>query len=121
MHVNKFVAHAATPESRAAENADNLDITLGDLWNAHATICKIANFISVFILSGISYQFLPFLRGDEFHHIDRPLVETNNIKRIEEVWQSYLEETLSWTNWGWDGFEQEPGSAKAVSGKGTQP
>ncbi len=108
-HVNKFVAHAASPESRAADNAADLSITLGDLWKAHATICKIANFISVFILSGTSQGFLPTLRGDEFQYIDRPLVEAKGIKRLEEVWEEYWQETLTWTNWGWDGFAAEAG------------
>ena len=38
-------------------------------------------------------------------YIDRPLVTTENIHYLDEVWKEYDKETHEWGNWGLDGFE----------------
>lgn len=106
-YATKFVAHAASPESRASENADDLNVTFGDLWEAHATICKIANFLSRYILDGSAQGFLPFLRGDEFDYLERPWVAKENVQCLRDVWERYHKETESWTMWGLHEFEAE--------------
>jgi hypothetical protein len=106
-YVNKFVAHAATPQTRQAVNADNVAITLKQLWHAHEAICKVAAFVSVYLLTGTAYPFLPVPQYDQFAYIDRPLVGTENIPALREAWRSYEEETNKWSAWTVEEFLEE--------------
>ena len=106
-YVNKFIAHAATPGSRASVNADDLTITLGHIWDAHEAICKVANFVSIYLLGGSSFGGLAIPQFDQFKYIDRPLVNAENIHNLRDEWERYDKETHKWGLWGLDEFEAE--------------
>ena len=106
-HVNKFVAHAASPESRVLVNADDNRVTLGQLWTAHETISKVANFVSIYILHGPGYGGLPIPQYDHLAHIERPLVSRDDVEKLAEEWRRYEEETQKWASWGLDEFDAE--------------
>jgi len=85
-HVDKFVAHAGTPESRESVIAGKLDVTLGHLWDAHEVLCKVANFIDWFLLTGSTSSFLRTPEYDHLAYIEKPLVTRDQIKELHEVW-----------------------------------
>ena len=107
-YVDKYIAHAATPESRATINADEISLNLRKLWRAHEVICKVANFVSILILGDNHVGSLAtYVYGDQFDYIDRPLIEFDKIKYLRELWDRYEKETRSWGNWGIEEIEKE--------------
>jgi len=106
-YVNKFIAHAATPESRASVSADELAITLGHLWSAHEGIYKVANFVSIWLLGGSGLGGLAVPQYNQFKYIDRPLVTSANIQRLAESWHGYSNEVHQWGQWDWHECEAE--------------
>jgi HEPN superfamily AbiU2-like protein len=106
-YVDKYIAHAATPESRATIKADEISLTLRKLWDAHETICKVTNFVSVCILGDNHAGSLDIPQYDHFAFIDRPLIESDKIEHLHELWNQYEKETRSWGNWGIEEIEKE--------------
>jgi len=106
-HVNKSIAHAATPESRETVSADKANITWGHLWRAHEAICKVANFVNLYMLTGTQHSLLAIPQYDHFAYIDRPLVKADKVQYLRTAWDRYGKETEAWTNWGIDEFESE--------------
>lgn len=100
LHVNKYIAHSATPESRKYNNADDVKITLGHLWDVHKVICQVANFMDAYLLSRASHSFLPVPQYDHFEHIDKPLVSTEGVEILSKAWHEFHKETDSWGSWG---------------------
>lgn len=107
IHINKFIAHAASPESRQKVNADKASITLSHLYRAHTAICKTANFVDIYLLTGTCHQLLPTRHPGQFAYIDRPLVTKEGIATLSDVWDRYHLETEEWSKWGLEGFRQE--------------
>jgi hypothetical protein len=103
--VDKNVAHAATPASRAYVNADTLAITLSHLWSAHEAICNVTSFVSIYLLAGSLSSFLAIPQYDQFAYLDRPHINQSNLGELERVWKDYQEEASSWGRWGLDGLE----------------
>jgi hypothetical protein len=108
-HVNKFVAHAATPESRAGASAANMDVTLGYLWDAQKCLCEVAGFLSIYVLGDAQLSFLPIPQYDQFQYIERPLVNHANISGLKEVWTDFSQECIQWGRWGPDAYRAEFG------------
>jgi hypothetical protein len=106
-HVNKSVAHAATPESRQRANAQSASLTLNHLYMAQAAICKAAAFLDLYLLTGSDHSLLAIPQYDQFAHIDKPLVTTEGVPTLREAWEKYGAETADWTDWGIDGFRRE--------------
>jgi hypothetical protein len=115
--VNKLIAHAATPSSRRVGGASRLKTTLSELWHAHRTICRVANFVSVHVLGGANYGGLAVPMWDQFRYMDRPLVTGNNIEHLRQVWADYERETHDWANWTPTAQKTKRGS----NGRGTHP
>jgi hypothetical protein len=107
IHVNQFIAHAATPESRHKVNAQNASITLGHLYNAQEAICKAATFLDLYLLTGHSHGLLAVPQYDHFAHVDKPLVTTEGIAMLRDAWEKYDAETTKWANWGIEEFGRE--------------
>lgn len=106
-YINKFLAHPATPESRGIVNADGIRITLDHLYQAHEGICKVANFIGRYLLTGGYTSFLAVPQYDQFAYIDRPLVTKEGIESLKRVWDEYDKETREWTQWGIEDLRKE--------------
>lgn len=96
-HVNKFLAHAATPESRALVDADGAKITYEKLWHAHETICRACQFIDCYLLRQTNHRFLAMAPGDLFKHIEQPLVTGSGIDDLRRHWRAYAKQTESWS------------------------
>ena len=104
--VNKFLAHPATPKSRDYRNPPELDVTLGQILEAHGIICQIAIFISVKM--GISSEgrsigdVLAVPQFDQFIHFDKAWASEKTVEKLHRFWSGYDMQTRSWHNWVWE-------------------
>ena len=106
-HVDKFIAHAATPEDRADAGADEAGIALNHLWESHRILCQAISFLSVHIFGGASFHPLPDPLFDQFEYIDNPLVAPDQVQRLQAVWEQYRSESSEWGLWGINQYESE--------------
>ncbi len=106
-HADMFVAHAASPGSRQAVNADAFNVTLDHLYKAHESIIQVANFVDSYFLGGGTHNPLAVPQYDHLAYIDHPLVTAESIAALHNVWDGYDKETHGWTQWGIAGFRQE--------------
>jgi hypothetical protein len=104
--VDKYLAHAASPESRTTVNADGGGVSLAELWEAHKVICQVANFVSVNVLGSHNLGFLALPQYDQFRYMTRPLVHEEAVPELQAVWKSFEKETHEWALWGLDEFEK---------------
>lgn len=102
-YVNKFIVHAATPESRfKALDKDEIDRALGKVLYAHKVICETASFIGNKILFCGFGEFLSgpqygrFDQFDLFEYLDEPIASKETIEKLREFWQKYKMETEQW-------------------------
>lgn len=106
-YVDKYYAHAASPESRAIKDVDDYVPRLSDLFNAQKTIGKAANFIGRYLFNMGEICFSPALQYNQFKYLDHPIVKTENIKYLKEKWENYANETNSWANCSWLEYQRE--------------
>jgi len=106
-YVDKFIAHAATPESRLTINADDIDIPLKTLSDAQERILKTATFLGICVLCERDICSLAAILSYEFRYADHPLVQTADIPQLGRVWQDYEQETDGWSDWGLDNLLAE--------------
>jgi hypothetical protein len=92
-HVDKFIAHSSTPESRS--KILDSRITFSQVWEAQRILYEIANFLraSLFLVDTMllaveSYSF--------YSHWDQPLFHEDEKDRIYEVYKKYEKETDDW-------------------------
>lgn len=97
-HVNKFIAHSATVESRQQVNPGELTVTLDEFNNAVATLCTTAYFIDYYLLTGAQNYILPFPEPRIFEYMDKPLVSTENIGKLVDAWKALDQQTKKWLN-----------------------
>jgi hypothetical protein len=104
-HATKFMAHAATPESRKPISDISKDPTLGMLWNAERALIEVADFISVVILGDSPVGGLAVPQYDHLAYIDRPLITQAQVVQLNHVWQEYYKEIQSWNSWRPNNFK----------------
>lgn len=100
-YVNKFLAHPATPESRARVLDEETKITLGLIFDAHEIICQIAEFVGQNMFLRSIGNPLPTLPFDQFQHFEKPWVTEETLKTLHEWWRSYRVSTDNWLKWNW--------------------
>lgn len=100
-HVDKFVAHSATPESRAILKTDELRITFNQLWEAQRIIFEITDFLSIILFSE-GHMALAIENPNFFQYWETPLIEATDIGRIRNAFEKYRKETEKWDQ---DGIE----------------
>jgi hypothetical protein len=94
-YVDKYIAHAATPQSRAADSVDSSRVTWGHIHQAHELIYEVAEYLGK-VLTSMSNIPLPFEGADLFEHLDAPLVGTEDLPRLAKAWDDYRTETEKW-------------------------
>jgi hypothetical protein len=97
-HVNKYLAHAATPESRATVKPNELAVTLAELWEAHEIICRICQFIDVYLLRQTSHSFLSIYPDNLFLYCDTPLLPQDRVAAVQARHAAYVSEISSWSD-----------------------
>lgn len=102
-YVNKFLAHSATPESRETINADDTKIMLGSLFDAHQTVCQVAQFIGMKILYRGLGNVLVTPQYDQFEYFDKPWATEDIVTELYRFWKAYDGETRQWLKWNWRG------------------
>jgi len=100
-YVNKFVAHSATPESRASINADEINITYGVILEAHKIICQTAGFLGLMILNRSFGGFLAIPQFDQFENFEKPWATEEIVQKLYAFWKGYDEETRKWCDLDW--------------------
>ena len=100
-YVNKFVAHPATPDSRAAIGADEIRITLGRLFETHQIICQTAQFIGITLFYHDFGNFLVSCTYDQFEHFEKPWATDDTLAKLRDFWHQYENATETWRAWDW--------------------
>jgi hypothetical protein len=100
-YVDKYIAHAATLDSRRTV-PDEIDRALDKVLSAHKIICETASFIGNNVLFcgfgevlSIS-QYGQFDQYDLFEYLDEPIASKETIERLREFWEKYRMETGQW-------------------------
>lgn len=93
-YVDKFVAHAASPESRSL-SYDEAKITIIQIWDIHKKLCEVIDFLSNFIV-GTHLMFLPNEPADFFDYWDSPIINSENTDLLRETFQNYRKDTEGW-------------------------
>jgi hypothetical protein len=106
-HVDKFIAHAATPKSRAIVRADETGLTLNYLWQAHQHLCEVAGFLAIYVLGDSFPGPLPIPQYDQFKYIERPLIAASQVDKLADLWRQIDKETHGWSQWDWDQYAKE--------------
>lgn len=99
--VDKILAHAATPESRAIVNADGITLRLKDLWRAHEVVFRVANAMDCWFVSRATHMCVPSSARDPFRHLDRPLVTSDQLPQVRAAWKRFDEEAQTWSDPAW--------------------
>lgn len=92
-HVDKFIAHSSTPESRS--EILNSSIAFSQLWDAQKYLYEIANFlrVSLFLVDTVP---LPVESFSFFKRWDKPLFQEDEEYHIRDLYKNYEEETDGW-------------------------
>ena len=94
-YVDKYIAHAATPDSRRVENVDKEVITWKYLWDVHQSLFEIADYLAL-ILSGVGHSPLVWKSPTMFEFWDTPFISTPDMPQLELAWDKYQEEIEEW-------------------------
>ena len=108
----KFIAHAATPESRAVVSADDVKVSLDQIRAAHRSLCQVTGFLAIYVLGDSCPGFLPTPQFDQFVHIEKPLIDKSEVPSLELLWGQLDSEYQAWSQWGLDDYETEFGAQK---------
>lgn len=92
-HVDKFIAHSSTPESRSI--IQDPKITLEQIWGAQKILYEVANFlgVSLFLVDTIP---LPIESYAFYSHWDKSLFLEEEERQIRDVYEEYQDETDDW-------------------------
>lgn len=94
-YVDKYIAHAATPMSRAAvaQSGPNFLEVMSALRAIHET----AEFASIYLLDGASHGHLPIAVHDQLAYLDRPLVPDDSVlTELRRCWEQTEKEVEQW-------------------------
>jgi hypothetical protein len=95
-YVDKFIAHAAAPETRASLSDEEKGITLECLETCHKIIYQVASFISGQILWESNLGGLPVPQYDHMKNLDKKWTTTKKLERAHKKWDEYKKEVSKW-------------------------
>ena len=101
MYRHKYVAHAATNESRCGNDLEDMEISLGKISKANEIICKVANFIAENILGCSQMTFLAANISDVIENFDKPVISGDGLSLISDKFDEYRRQAEQWCNWNW--------------------
>lgn len=96
--VTKWLAHAATPESRACLQDTSLPKIQDELAHAHEILCRCFALIDGCLLRWESYRFLLRPKFDVLEHMDAPIATAQALPALRRNWREYDDITTTWSN-----------------------
>ena len=93
---NKFVAHAATATSRATANVAGFEITLDQIASAQRSLIVANHKIRRDILWDGAGNPVPTPQFDQFSHLDRTFVQTENVHELHRWWNRHAADRAAW-------------------------
>jgi hypothetical protein len=100
--VDKFAAHAASPESIQTLDADHQALSLAKLWLAERVVVRVANFVALYVVDGVNLGGVAIPQFDQFAHLDRPFIEPAALEPMEKAWAAHAKDIRSCERWFWD-------------------
>ena len=113
-HVNKFVAHAATPASRDVLDETALRVTYSQIREAQEILCRTCQFIDGFLLRQTSHHGVPLVAGDPLKYIDQPLARRDQVEVLRASWADFEREAASWGTTDLEWVLHRPSSLQSV-------
>ncbi len=95
-YVDKFVAHAAAPETRAGLADEEKAITLERLEICHKIIYQVASFISGPLLWESGLGGLPVPQFDHLTNLEKSWVSSKNLEKAYEKWDELTKQVSKW-------------------------
>ena len=95
-YVDKFIAHAAAPETRAGLSDEQRGITLDGLKQNHKIIYQVTNFISSRLLYISNLGGLPTPQFDHLENLDKSWATTRDLNGARQKWHDYAKEISKW-------------------------
>jgi hypothetical protein len=95
-YVDKFIAHAAAPETRASLLDDEKGITLERLKTCHKIIYQVASFISLQLLWESNIGGLPVPQYDHLKNLDKRWTTPKKLEKANKKWDEYEKEVYKW-------------------------
>ena len=95
-YVDKFIAHAAAPETRASLSEEENSLTIERLEECHKTIYQVASFISGQLLWESNLGGLPVPQYDHLKNLDKRWTTPKKLKNAHKKWDEYEKEVSKW-------------------------
>lgn len=95
-YVDKFIAHAAAPETIASLSEEEKGLTLERLESSQKTIYQVASFISGYLLQESNIGGLPVPQYKPFQYLDRKWATSSNLVKAQEKWNEYEKRVSQW-------------------------
>jgi len=122
-HVDKLIAHAATPRSRTyVSDQSVLDgLTYREIWDAERNVCEAYLFL-ILLLKNASSGIVPeFDFGDQLEYLDQAWITNADLKEVRATWQGLEAETRTWIDWDWTTLLPQGGSSGSSVTASTGP
>jgi hypothetical protein len=113
-HVNKFVAHAATPASRDVLDETASRVTYSQIREAQEILCRTCQFIDGFLLRQTTHHGVPLVAGDPLKYIDQPLARRDQVEALRASWADFEREAASWGATDLEWVLHRPSSLQSV-------
>lgn len=95
-HVDNFIAHSLKPEKIEKLDDEALRVTFEHLWEAQQIICKVTNFIGLYLLGIVDYELLPIPHGSFLQYIEEPLISKEGKPKLRKEEDEFRNEIRSW-------------------------
>lgn len=95
-YVDKFIAHAAAPETRASLSDEEKGITLERLEACHKIIYQVTSFISGLLLWESNLGGLAVPQYDDLKNLDKSWVSPKNLEKARKKWEEFDKEVSKW-------------------------
>lgn len=79
---DKYIAHIASPESRATVLSDQVTLRFSDLWKAHEALCRVVATLDAYVLSRNTQMFLPLPLPSDLAYLDEPLLDAADLPEL---------------------------------------
>ena len=100
-HVDKYIAHSATPTSRKIQNVNVSKVTFKLIWDLQENIFEVANFLSMILFSE-GHLALALENSNFYKYWELPIFEKTDIGKIGSLFKNYRCKVDKWSTEGID-------------------